>query len=79
MDEEDRAELDRLQVGYKAAVDTWVAAIRAEQALASVNHTVAEVDLWEHAHSEAEDLRGKADMAKAAYEDALRARFFGIR
>jgi hypothetical protein len=44
-----------------------------------VNHTVAEVDLWEHAHSEAEDLRGKADMAKAAYEDALRARFFGIR
>ena len=44
---DDNSELDRLQADYKAAVDTWVSAIRAEEALASVHHTVAEVDEWE--------------------------------
>ena len=72
------AELDRLQAAYKDAVDTWVTAIRAEEALASVNHTVAEVDLWEAAHFKAEDARGRAEHAKSAYEGALRARFFDI-
>lgn len=77
MGDED-AELDRLQAAYKDAVDIWVTAIRAEEALASVNHTVAQVDLWEDAHFRAEDARSKAEAAKAAYEDALRQRFFGI-
>jgi hypothetical protein len=70
--------LDRLQGAYKAAVDTWVTAIRSEEALASVNHTLAQIDLWENAHFLAEDARGKAKAAKAAYEAALRSRFFGI-
>jgi len=43
-------ELDHLQVVYKAAVEEWIAAIRREEALASVNHSVAEVDQWEQAH-----------------------------
>jgi len=77
MDDDD-AELDRLQGAYKAAVDDWVTAIRAEEALASVNHTVAEVDLWENAHFLAEAAGSKAEAAKAAYEGALRSRFFGI-
>jgi hypothetical protein len=72
------AELDRLQAAYKAAVDTWVTTIRAEEALASVNHTVAQVDLWENAHFHAEAARSKAEARKAAYESALRQRFFGI-
>jgi len=76
--DDDNTELDRLQSAYKAAVDTWVTAIRAEEELASVNHTVAQIDLWENAHFHAEDARGKADAAKAAYEAALRSRFFGI-
>jgi len=77
MDDEN-VELDRLQSTYKAAVDAWIAAIRAEEQLASVNHTVAEVDLWEAAHFRAEAARGKANAAKSAYEGALRSRFFGI-
>ena len=76
--DDDNAELDRLQRAYKAAVDAWVTAIRAEEALASVNHTVAEVDLWENAHFEAEDARATAEAAKTDYERALRSRFFGI-
>ena len=75
----DDVELDRLQAAYKAAVDVWVTAIRAEEDLASVNHSVAQVDLWENAYFHAEDARRKAEAAKKAYEGALRSQFFGIR
>jgi hypothetical protein len=74
----DDAALDRLQNAYKAAVDAWVTAIRAEEALASVHHRVAEVDLWENAHFLAEEARGKAEAAKAAYESSLRKDLFDI-
>jgi hypothetical protein len=77
MDDDD-AELDRMQNAYKAAVDTWIDAIRAEEKLASVHHTVAQVDIWESAHFQAEHARHQAESAKAAYEGALRSRFFGI-
>ena len=40
-----------MQKLYKAAVEDWIAAIRQEEALASVNHDVADVDKWEAAHS----------------------------
>ncbi len=78
MDDDDDAELDRLQSAYKAAVDSWIMAIRAEESLASVHHRVAELDAWENAHFVAEAARGKAEATKAAYEDALRSRFFDI-
>jgi hypothetical protein len=78
MDHVNDAELDRLQGGYKAAVDAWVTAIRAEEALASVHHRVAEVDAWEAASFKAEEARGRAEKAKAAYEGALRSQLFGI-
>jgi hypothetical protein len=77
MGDED-AELDRLQSAYKSAVDSWITAIRAEEALASVHHTVAQIDRWQNAHFLAEHGRRAAEVAKAAYEDALRLRFFDI-
>ena len=67
-----------MQSTYKEAVDKWVTAIRAEEALASVHHTVAEVDIWENAHFLAEEARAAAEAAKTAYEGALRSRFFGF-
>ena len=36
-------DLDELQATYNAAVEAWISAIKNEEALASVNHTVAEV------------------------------------
>jgi len=74
----DDEKLDQLQSAYKVEVEAWIAAIRAEEALASVDHTVAEVDKWEDAHFLAEDARSRAEAAKAAYEADLRARFFGF-
>jgi len=78
MDDAD-TELDRLQHAYNAAVDTWIAAIRAEEALASVHHSVAAVDMWENAHFLAEAARGRAEAAKAEYEAELRSQLFDIR
>jgi hypothetical protein len=46
----DVSELDRMQSAYQAAVEEWIAAIKEEEALASVDHTVAEIDKWEAAH-----------------------------
>jgi len=72
------AELDRLQKSYKEAVDVWIAAIQYEEALASVNHSVAEIDQWEHAAEREEQARKKAQTAKSAYEGALRKEFFNF-
>jgi hypothetical protein len=72
------SELDQLQSAYKAAVEEWIAAIKREEALASVNHTVAEVDKWEGAHFAEDDIRTKVKAAKKDYEDALRRKFFNF-
>ncbi|SHK23654.1 hypothetical protein SAMN05444159_2785 [Bradyrhizobium lablabi] len=71
-------ELDELQAAYKNAVEAWISSIRKEEALASVNHTVAEVDEWEKAHFEEDEMRSTVKAAKENYEDALRAKFFGF-
>lgn len=71
-------ELDKMQKNYKEAVENWIAAIREEEALASVNHTVAEVDSWENAGMKEEEARQKAKAAKKSYEDALRQEFFNF-
>jgi len=70
------AELDQMQKSYQAAVEEWVTAIRQEEALASVNHDVADVDKWEAAHFREEDLRNNVLAAKKRYENALREEFF---
>jgi hypothetical protein len=75
---DDAVELDQMQANYKAAVDEWIAAIEQEEALASVNHTVAELDKWEAAHFAEDALRSKVKAAKKEYEDALREKFFGF-
>ncbi len=73
---EDEAELDQMQAAYIAAVEQWIKAIRDEEALASVIHSVAKVDQWEGAHFREEELRNAAKAAKKQYEDALRKKFF---
>jgi hypothetical protein len=71
-------ELDQLQAAYKAAVEKWIEAIREEEALASVNHTVADVDQWEAAHFHEDELRSAVKAAKRDYEDAIRHKFFAF-
>ena len=74
--QKDNSELDQMQHAYKAAVEEWIAAIKQEEALASVNHSIAEVDRWEAAHFKEDEIRNKVKAAKKRYEDALRQKFF---
>jgi hypothetical protein len=74
----EHSELDELQAAYRDAVEAWIVSIRKEEALASVNHEVADVDQWEKAHFEEDELRNTVKAAKEKYEDALRAKFFGF-
>jgi len=67
-----------MQQAYKAAVERWIAAIRSEEDLASVNHTLAEVDRWEAAHDREDKVRAEVKAAKRLYEDMLREKFFGF-
>ena len=76
--QKDNSELDQMQHAYKAAVEEWIAAIKQEEALASVNHSIAEVDKWEAAHFKEDEIRSKVKAAKKRYEDALRQKFFGF-
>lgn len=70
--------LDHLQRVYKSAVEEWIAAIKHEEALASVGHSIAKLDRWEAAHFREEEIRGKVLAAKKRYEEALRERDFGF-
>ena len=74
----DASKLDQMQTAYKAAVEEWIATIKQEEALASVNHTVAEVDKWEGAHFTEDKIRNKVKAAEKGdcFEDALREKFF---
>ena len=74
----DDSELDEKQAAYKAAVEDWIAAIREEEALASGEHSVDDIDRWESAHFREEELRNHAKAAKKKYEEALRLKFFGF-
>jgi len=70
--------LDRMQAAYKIAVDHWITMIQEEEALASGNHSEAEIDSWEAAGFREEEAREKAKEAKREYEDALREKFFNF-
>ncbi len=76
--DEQHSNLDELQAAYKAAVEQWISAIRKEEALASVNHSVAEVDLWENAGFQEDEARKTVKGLKTKYEEALREKFFGF-
>jgi hypothetical protein len=72
------SDLNQMQAAYKEAVEQWIKAIREEEALASVDHSEAEIDAWEAADFREEDAREKAKDAKKNYEDGLREKFFNF-
>jgi hypothetical protein len=68
----DIATLDEYRLAYKKATDEWVAAIRAEEALATADHSEAAWEHWDAAGLAEQDAQSKANTAKDAYKDALR-------
>jgi hypothetical protein len=70
--------LDELRLAYKKAVDTWVDAIRAEEALATPDHSMVAMEHWDTAHFNEHDAHAKVTKARDAYKDGLRAVNYGI-
>ncbi|MGA7925972.1 MAG: hypothetical protein WCA20_08245 [Candidatus Sulfotelmatobacter sp.] len=72
------ADFDQLRLAYKKATDEWVATIRAEEALATSDHSMIAMEEWDAAHFQEEDAHSKATEAREAYKDALRTVNYGI-
>ena len=70
--------LDELRLAYKAAVDEWVDAIRAEEALATPDHSMIAMEHWDAAHFKEHDAHTRVTEARDAYKDALRTVNYGI-
>lgn len=71
-------ELDQLRIAYKNAVDKWVDAIRAEEALATPDHTETAMERWDDARFREQDAQTKAAAARDAYKDGLRSVNYGF-
>jgi len=71
-------DLDQLRLAYKKAVDEWVDSIRAEEALATPDHSMTSMEQWDTAHFREQDAQTKAADARDAYKDALRLVNYGI-
>jgi hypothetical protein len=56
---------------HKEAVEAWISSIRKEEGLASANHSLIEIDKWEQAHLDEDEMRNSVKAAKAKYEDAF--------
>ena len=74
----ENAELDKLRLDYKAAVERWIAAIRFEENLATPDHSMIAVEDWEKADFSEEDARKTAKAARAEYQNALREVLFNF-
>ncbi|HKN24685.1 MAG TPA: hypothetical protein VJX72_07550 [Candidatus Acidoferrum sp.] len=73
-----KADLDQLRLAYKKAVDEWVNAIRAEEALATPDHSMVAMEKWDDTHFREQDAQRKASEAREAYKDGLRDVNYGI-
>jgi hypothetical protein len=73
-----KADLDQSRLLYKKAVDEWVNAIRAEEALATPDHSMVAMEHWDTAHFAEHDAHTKATEAREAYKDGLRKANYGI-
>jgi hypothetical protein len=74
----DKADLDALQKTYKQATDEWVAAVRAEEALATPDHSETAMEGWDRADLVVQDAQKQAKRARDAYKEALRKLHYGI-
>ena len=63
---------------HRSGRDVFASPKQAQEALASVGHSVAKLDDWEAAHLKQNQARNRVLAAKKDYEDALRLKFFGF-
>jgi hypothetical protein len=71
-------DFDQLLMHYKNALDAWVAAIRAEEALANDDHSMVEMEKWDAAGFVIHDAEATAKKARDQYKNALRKKNYGF-
>jgi hypothetical protein len=71
-------DFDQLLKSYREAVDHWVDAIHAEEALATDDHSMVEMELWDDANFKLQDAELAATKARDAYKNALRKKNYGF-
>src|ERR1700761_1011864 len=69
---------DQLLKDYRQAIDAWVAAIRAEEALANDDHSMVEMEKWDAAGFTEHDAEAVAKKARDQYKNALRKKNYGF-
>jgi len=74
----DNLDFDQLLSNYKSAVDRWVDAIHAEEALATDDHSMVAMEHWDDAGFKLHDAELTAKKARDAYKNALRKKNYGF-
>ncbi len=71
-------DFDQLLLNYRQALDSWIAAIRAEEALANNDHSMVAMENWDAAGLHVHDAELDAKKARDLYKNALRMKNFGF-
>lgn len=71
-------DFDTLLSEYRQAVNHWVDAIRAEESLATPDHSMTQMELWDDAGFKLHDAELTAKKARDAYKNALRRKNYGF-
>ena len=71
-------DFDQLLKDYRTAVDCWVDAIRAEESLATEDHSMVQMEKWDDAGFQLHDAELTAKKARDAYKNALRKKDYGF-
>ena len=69
---------DELLKDYRQAIDAWVDAIKAEEALANDDHSMVEMEKWDAAGFTEHDAEAVAKKARDQYKNALRKKNYGF-
>ena len=69
---------DQLLQDYKQAVDAWVNAIRAEEALATDDESMVAMEKWDTAGLHVHDTELTAKKARDLYKNELRKKNYGF-
>jgi hypothetical protein len=74
----DNSDFDRLLRTYRQAEDAWIGAIRAEESLATGDHSMVQMEKSDDAGFKRHDAELTAKKARDAYKNALRRKNYGF-
>jgi len=71
-------DFDQLLKEYREATDAWIAAVKAEEALATDDHSMIAMEHWDTAALIARDAENRAKKTRDHYKNALRRKNYGF-